>query len=152
MASLKPKLFCSVAVKARRISQAGTRWSGSDPRRVRLRYNNCYQWPSRTGRATPPHQQNLLDVAFVTFRLPSYRCPKRETIKAHGKTVKLWREYWLPHVRETTIIPNSLPDHTHLITTPAFPHVTSFQIPYPIPPNTSMKPMITRATINLNFR
>ena len=34
----------------------------------------------------------------------------------------------------------------------AYNHATSFQTPYPIPANTTINPMITSATINLNLR
>ena len=39
------------------------------PRRVRLRHNICFiNGHVMRGRATPPHQQNLMNVALVTFR------------------------------------------------------------------------------------
>src|SRR5258705_13013260 len=69
VASLKPKLFCGVALMGEKFPSARVRVGAANCDAYHLRHNNCQTTILLSGRATPPHLQNQLDVAFVCFRL-----------------------------------------------------------------------------------
>jgi hypothetical protein len=69
MASLEPKLFCGVALYGREGITSARECVGTVDTTNRdashLRHNNCQPALLLIGRATPPHRQNLLDVALL---------------------------------------------------------------------------------------
>jgi len=85
VASLKPKLFCGVALIGEKFPSAGKRWT-----HTKLRHNNC-QRPNCTPVEQRLHPlQNQLDVAYL-FQTFS---PKRETIRVSAKCVKREGGFW----------------------------------------------------------
>jgi hypothetical protein len=131
VASLKPKLFCGVALIRREVSFARV----SVGERVLLRHNNC-QTTVLHGRATPPHLQNQLDVACL---LQTMR-PKRETIRVQGFTVKRRAGSCVLCVHKEA----QRRTHKNL--------VIKYQITYPPAPITRTRPRHSAIISSLNLR
>ncbi len=131
MASLEPKLFCSVARASGFVLCALASACLSNRRRELLRYNNVKRLVRiNISRATPPHRRTSCSVTQGEFR-PG---PKRETIRggqylcqAQVRGVRAVRNQ-KSHLRRYTIPATTLPTTSRNKTTP--PNTISLNLRY----------------------